>query len=316
MSLPVTKVPLQPPSLQDLAKILNEGLTKTFKHASATVVECPDLTKEPFNLAAEGLCGDEKAADVGGVPYLVPTPNLSKRYSMVELGLLMELKKRALLVGAGAGPFHDLGINSELMPNISYEFKPDGQLEVNNQTWVAKLKPDGNPHCIKSPTTNGGLMANLFGSEGRRGQVLRIVAQERQGPEDFITAIRNVLKDQFPGQQIAMGGVFVIRKGKANLHIMPDFSKIPLNSDDDVNIWLRFFDMSSPLTCLSLFHSEDVHLLQLRIDHTHCFSGHNEGGHYHYDTTPDDVVYEAYFNTAKTLYRIDPPEPISKVGWN
>ncbi len=41
------------------------------------------------------------------------------------------------------------------------------------------------------------------------------------------------------------------------------------------------------------------------MEHTHCFSEHGDSGHYHYDTTPDEVEYEGYFVPAETIYRID-----------
>ena len=104
----------------------------------------------------------------------------------------------------------------------------------------------------------------------------------------------------------SLGGVFVIKKGKARLQVMPDFSKTPLKTREEVNEWLRYFDMSAPLVCLSVFHSYDPGL-ELWMEHTHCFSDHNQGGHYHEDTTPDEVGYEAYFNVASVLYRIDRP---------
>lgn len=48
--------------------------------------------------------------------------------------------------------------------------------------------------------------------------------------------------------------------------------------------------------------------LDLRVQHFHSA---NEkiglGGHYHYDTTPDTIEYEGYFNMADTLYRVDQP---------
>lgn len=85
---------------------------------------------------------------------------------------------------------------------------------------------------------------------------------------------------------------------------MPDFSKTPLKTKEEVNEWLRYFDMAASLACLSVFHSYDPGL-DLQMEHTHCFSDHNEGGHCHEDTTPDEVEYEAYFNVASVLYRID-----------
>jgi hypothetical protein len=47
--------------------------------------------------------------------------------------------------------------------------------------------------------------------------------------------------------------------------------------------------------------------MNLRLEHTHFFSDtaeQNEGGHYHYDITPDEVEYEAYLVAAERVYRI------------
>ena len=52
----------------------------------------------------------------------------------------------------------------------------------------------------------------------------------------------------------------------------------------------------------------------MRIEHTHCFSHHGEGGHYHYDTTPEEVEYEAYFVVAEQLLRVDRPLNTHSVG--
>jgi hypothetical protein len=214
---------------------------------------------------------------------------------------LMEMGSKGALLGASAGPFHVLGMNSELMPNLSF----DGET-VTNRTHYAKIDGKGECLCEQLSSADCGLMANLFGSDGLTGNVLRIEAKVRTGKPNFIESIQNTLKSRFGERVISMGGVFVIRKGKANLHVMPDFSKTPLKSRDEVNNWLRYFHMDAPLTCLSVFHSHDPGL-DLRIEHTHCFSDHNQGGHYHDDITPKEVEYEAYFNVAETLYRIDRP---------
>lgn len=54
-----------------------------------------------------------------------------------------------------------------------------------------------------------------------------------------------------------MGGTFLIKEGKAKQHIMPDFSTTPINSDDEVNQWLKFYDMSAPLIAVGTFVSGD-----------------------------------------------------------
>lgn len=54
--------------------------------------------------------------------------------------------------------------------------------------------------------------------------------------------------------------------------------------------------------------------LDLRVEHTHGFSHHGEGGHYYIDTTPDTVEYQGYFLPAEFIYRIDRPKDTHKIG--
>lgn len=79
---------------------------------------------------------------------------------------------------------------------------------------------------------------------------------------------------------------------------MPDFSKTPLKTREEANEWLRYFNMSAIPTILDLIFGWNIGTVSQTI---------NEGGHYHEDTTPDEVEYEAYFNVASVLYRIDRP---------
>merc|ERR1712080_496727 len=67
--------------------------------------------------------------------------------------------------------------------------------------------------------------------------------------------------------------------------------------------------MGTPtVCCLSAIDTYDPGL-QLRLEHSHGSNSHGEGGHYHYDTTPGEVKYRAYYNVAEMLYRVDKPEP-------
>jgi len=93
--------------------VLKAGLAKNFSNVEVEVVDCPDLREKPWTLAApgmfihwylnykffktklksfwtnylrncnliqqhKGICGRTRIADVGGPPYLIPLPNLSK----------------------------------------------------------------------------------------------------------------------------------------------------------------------------------------------------------------------------------------------
>lgn len=312
------KLQLSPPSLEDVAQTLAKALPLNYATSSATVVECPDLRQAPFNVACQGLSGAETAADIGGQANLFPKPRTNKTYSLIDCAKVMELSpEKGAIIGAGAGPFHIHGTNSELAPHISWE---NGFDNVTNLTRAAQLSKEGSvlPVCCPpSGTTDFGLMMNLFGSDGLPGPVIKITARGRRGDVSSFTEFirRSLAKAYGEGRQVSLGGVFLMRSGKAKYHVMPPFSSLgppPVRFDNQEHLdsWLSYHNFSGPMVCLSVLHSADPEKIGVRLEHTHCFSNEREeGGHYHYDLqdSPDDeeVDYEAYFNTIKTFYQID-----------
>ncbi|KAL4876776.1 DUF1907-domain-containing protein [Aspergillus karnatakaensis] len=312
-----TKFPLAPPSLKDLAEKLQTPLVANYKHATVSVVQCPDLRARPFNLATEGLSGDEKIADIGGQGNLFPRPRLDTIYSMEKIAEEMEMTgKKGSLIGAGAGPFQTMGSNCELAPNLAWE----GEFRnLDNWTCVAQIDHETGSACINRCTsTECALMANLYGCIGNPGPVLKITARKRRGVDkSFTECIRKALIAGFgDSRTISLGGAFLIKSGKTRYHIMPNFppvENLPFRDFKQVNDWLRYHDFSGPIVCLSVLHSADPgQKMGLRMEHTHGFSpiGADAGGHYHYevDGGDEDIEYEGYFNTAKVIYRIARPE--------
>ncbi|XP_064612876.1 ester hydrolase C11orf54-like [Liolophura sinensis] len=309
-SLPVLKVPLHVPALEEVAKVLELGLKKNFADVRVDVVDCPDLTQPPFQLASTGLCGNPRLADVGGVPNLIPLANSAKNYNMEEMAGLLELPY-GLLVGAGAGPNHVAGVNCEMACNIKFE---QSREKTENRTCFFKVNPKDETHLqLDLKSTEFSLMANLFCSDGEPGKVIEAVAKRRTGPLSYMTCLRKALADHFASKPVGMGGTFAIEKGKAKLHIMPSFSKVPLTCDEDVDKWLKYYEMSAPIICVGELISHDPDL-DLRMEHFHCYSDHGEGGHYHYDTTPNEVEYRGYFNIAEYMFRIDKPLETHMIG--
>ena len=117
-SLPVSeKESLFQPDLHDLAAAIELGLSSNFESVSVCVVDCPDLKESPFHLAESGICGRPTILDVGGVPYLIPTPELQRIYNFDILAEITGIAN-AFFIGAGAGGCHILGVNSEMMANV------------------------------------------------------------------------------------------------------------------------------------------------------------------------------------------------------
>ena len=166
---------------------------------------------------------------------------------------------------------------------------------VNNQTRYAEINRESGKASVQScGSLDCALMINLFGSLGEPGPVLKITARGRKGSEkSFTECIRKALAAAYGTDDkiITLGGVFVIKTGRSRYHVMPDFpprDKLPFPDRQAVSDWLTFHRFQSPMVCLTVFHSADPEKLDLRMEHTHCFSADGRGGHYHYDVLGDD----------------------------
>lgn len=51
-------------------------------------------------------------------------------------------------------------------------------------------------------------------------QVIEVRAKKRTGSHSLVTALRKALEDHYPDKSLALGGTFIIQKGKAKIHIM------------------------------------------------------------------------------------------------
>lgn len=300
--VPVQKMVLHMPSLEEVAEVLQKGLQKNFSTAEVKVVDCPDLSAAPFDLADKGLSGTPRILDVGGPDFLKPFPQKDKKYTFAQVSELGDLPG-SFLIGAGAGPCHNVGTNCELICNIKLG---EGS---NNKSHIVKVNgEDGSYSMHEEKSGEFSLLGNFYLCEGKQGKVLQIKAEKRTGSENFVECLRETLTAHYGDKPVGIGGTFLLQKGKANIHVMPDFLKIALNTEEETFNWLKFYEMDAPLIHVGEIVSADPEKLHLRCEHFHCFSHHGQGGHYHFDTTPNDAAYLGYMNLAECVYRIDIPD--------
>lgn len=273
------------------------------------LVDSPDFTKAPYFLASPGLNGDPTVMEYGENSYLLPLVNKSKVYDIVELVHMVPTykDKEFFTCGAGAGDFALFNQNCEGIFNL----KKFTNGTVDNKGFIVLTKKDSTSNEIElvslnSSDTKAPLLGNLFISEGKQGKVIRVACKQRIGEENFISAMRLALVNKFPKMMIGIGGVFILQYGSAKIHVMDDFSETPINTDDELNSWLTWHNVTAPLVGVGTFTSLSSHNFDLRrLEHFHMTSSHGQGGHYHYDTTPDTVEYEGYFVVAERIVRID-----------
>ena len=227
-----------------------------------------------------------------------------------------------------------VGKNAELIPNLRIDADPVVDDDTANNTHFAKMvssqcrhdntvqgenEGDDVPVCRPYGGASCGCLCNLFVSDGRSGgEVLHISVKERIGDLNFTNCIRSILQrvdGVGGGRQIGMGGVIKVKKGRIRGHVMPQFLEQKVDVMDPKQIavdeWLYFYDCGPDLVMMATMISGDPtekDSMHLRVEHTHFYSlrkGVNEGGHYHYDTTAEEIEYEAYLNTAQWIYRVD-----------
>ncbi|KAG9464735.1 hypothetical protein GDO78_019462 [Eleutherodactylus coqui] len=260
--------PLHYPALEEIADVLERGLKKNFAEVHVKVVDCPDLTGDPYGFPVKGLCGKSRIADVGGVPYLLPTALPDKVYNLNTVAQKIELPG-AYLLGAGASCLKSVGMNAEMIFSIKTE---SASSPTVNGNYIASINTADNSCLLekykeRSSDHDFGLLSNLYASEGNPGKVIEVKVKRRTGNDNFVSCMRKSLKEHYVDKSVGLGGTFIIQEGKAKLHVMPrEYSVCPLNTDEDVDRWLKFYDMKAPLICQSVFISHDpVSLFLLKI---------------------------------------------------
>lgn len=156
---------------------------------------------------------------------MLPLVDRSKLYDLVSIcQKLLPNAEEVLTVGAGAGPYPLINSNCEVglltmkeksfaEHSIFFKFISQGIFNLSirqdksviSETHVARVTPD-NESCvlIKVPNTETkcALLANLFLSEGKSGQVLRVHCKHRIGQDNFISSVRGTLAAHYTDKTV------------------------------------------------------------------------------------------------------------------
>jgi len=295
---------LHVPPLLEIASLFKDALLLNFSEVEVEVVsESPDLTQAPWNLAGKGLTGNCRLLDIGGELNLFHAKNHAAVYDFVECAKVAE-NPGAFMIGPGAASRSVIGKNCELMANVN--IKEDKYLSYYSVMQDDNITPKTAPYSSHEI----GILLNLLACDGIRGSCVHVRAAQRKGELNFVSCLRQGLRKYYTEKNltVGIGGTFQLSKGSIKSHVMPDFVDKDMTAEE-CGRWLKYFESHAPLTCLSTFVTDDLHNNNLRLEHTHFFSDHGEGGHYHYDITPETVEYEGYFVPCKSLYRIGRPQP-------
>uniref|UniRef100_A0A7I4YWW2 DUF1907 domain-containing protein n=1 Tax=Haemonchus contortus TaxID=6289 RepID=A0A7I4YWW2_HAECO len=280
------------PSNNELRSVIENALWKNYKNVQVTVDTSPDLSKPPFRMTANGFGKKLSIAEVGGMGNLLPILRKDKLYNTE--------KKSAFVFGPCASPASIVGATGEFIIDANFATsKVAGKITIQHKGHTSPYK------MLVFDTPKFDLMANLAISEEQGpGEVVHVKCSERKGEDNLPGCIRKELARHYGPSCVSLAGIFLLLQGKADVHIVPDYPTDNFKSMDEVRKWFHMFNVKAPLVCATVFHSYDPGY-NLRMEHTHCYSDHNDGGHYHTDTTPDTVAYEGWFTAAEKIYRVD-----------
>ena len=239
----------QMPELSRVAATLRAGLEHHYASVDVSVVECPDLTR--LGAAARGMCGSTRLIEFGGEPY---AHNPAYRGTNIDVDDVLRAcgMPAAGVFGAGMA---DTAVNN----GHCGELIPDMLAGESNLSRVARVGTDR--ECVVEPYPSAvcGPIVNLFVSEGRNGEVVRIDVRTRTGeqpslPQAILDSLRPIARSQ---GHIGMGGFFKVLSGRVRSHVMPDYGCIDFDYYDTdqervVRDFLQFYEHMGPdLLCFS-----------------------------------------------------------------
>lgn len=297
------------PKLSTVAAAIEKSLQTNYEVVKIAVMDCPNL--QECGYPARGLGGDTCLVDLGGEPYAHNFKYRDIRFYLDEVSAACGLPN-AYVVGASIA-------HREVLRGHCGEMIPCVYIGGKNYSKAARVGNNKEPIVEPYDSYLHGGLANFFLCNGELSPVLKIEVERRIGKEkSFVHAIRQgLVKLSQQSGQLGMGGVFEMLEGKVRSHIMPDFECIGYKyydeeKDEVFRDFLQFYETMGPnLLCFTTLWSGDPTGGKLHLrpshEHTHFYHRKNtsEGGHYHYDITPEEVHYIGYFNLAQKVYRVN-----------
>ncbi|TGZ61497.1 hypothetical protein CRM22_007960 [Opisthorchis felineus] len=293
--------------LEELCKVLQGFMSGCFSKVACQVVDCPNLKDPAFGLNSAGLCGSETLCDIGSFDYLLPVPNKEKRYDLLDAFSLSHIGS-GIIMGAAAGPHFVAGINSELVANLS---AVNGKV-LQNGSYCGSYDAKNNlPVSTQSETSLFAMVGQMFLCEGKPGKVIQLTVSNRTRDGKFDALLREALASKYGtlDRPVGVGGVVVQETGKCLFHVLPEFCAEPLDTQEKLKQWLKFFEMEAPVVAVGTALSHDPQKWKIRLEHFHCFNkDRTKSGHCHFDCDGPTASYTAYLVPGKRLLRVDPPK--------
>ncbi|KAK7602508.1 hypothetical protein V9T40_008097 [Parthenolecanium corni] len=292
---------LNVPPLEDILNALRHGLPKYFAEVDVNIVECPDLTLPPYNLAGRGLGGGEFVSQIGDVSYVLPNTRRDKIYDFKNVAKAIN-SNPAFIIGAGGGNWCRRNTFSEMFMNILVSEKSVRNL---SKELFSKDETLNGVVAEASDVDNSifSCLGNIFVSRGEPGPVIQIVCKRRTKENNLPESIIAAIKEKF-SQPIAFGMVFQMIRGKAIHHVARTFAQ-NVNNAAASEQFLLIPEIEAPFISLGTILTSNLPDCNVAPFHFHSYNNNFFGGHYRWDITPEEAEYVAFLKPGKKFCLID-----------
>ncbi|XP_029163943.1 ester hydrolase C11orf54 homolog isoform X2 [Nylanderia fulva] len=293
----------------NIQNVLEIGLQQNFDNVNVQWVSCPDLTKEPFNLAAPGFSCKPALLEVGGVSYLRPNPIKDKGYNIQEILHCIDIDFDKVFI-FGSSLYLDPEKKEDLYPLVMNASFP----QINNK---------GIKNLHQWDTINKSRIITVNKDKCSAGKdVLEVRAKEKNSTpffSGFIDAMQNILTKAYPETLVVLGGVYVPKNGFWKHHPYRNSWEPPISSSTNPDL----SDYKSPF-CIAQFpeaiittfssstigefkSSPECPPIRFTSKIIQCLNHRNGVGESFTPNEDENIEYLGYFRMARTLIRIDEP---------
>ncbi|XP_071578045.1 ester hydrolase C11orf54 homolog [Temnothorax nylanderi] len=262
-NIPLETIDLPFTTLSEIATILQNGMSLAFREVNVDISACPCLAREPFNLAGTGLNGNPSIIQVGDYASFIPTPRIDiAKWNIKEM--LSSTCYDSFIIGSGYAAQPYMPYNGHLIMNAMYKAP-----NITNASRIIFADSSNGQRRIEMLTEPNQMMCsfmgNFFVSEGRQGNVLRVLAKGRISDLDIISIMQNILFTRFydEGRPIALGGVLRMRNGRVAQNVMAEQypSRVPSFIDLARSFQCHDIELESDLIAVGTIINTDLEIL-------------------------------------------------------
>ena len=299
-----------PEQVGQVAEALQKGLKSHYTSATVTLdsEQYPAVVSKWTGGKIQRGCANVSLYQIGGGQNLFDPSRHGVAFDAEDILKITERKGKGFFFGPGAVDSRVVKTNAELI--AFWETENAKVTHIRSKSAKITDVSSKSFQLVEYASTAFGGLAAFTHCQDKNETAIRIKVSGRITKLDFMSSLRQILLDAFPDKSMGIAGIFTMPSGTFNAHIMPEFSSANLTLAQFTDR-LQFFEFEGEGAVFvghGVTNDPNGGKFHLTPTHVHFWNTLSmNGGHYHYDVTPDQVEYEGYFFVTSKLFRIADP---------